>query len=1154
MPERAGGVDRKEIDQGFQALASVQNADDIGRLIDTMPVLQSPIFHAYFRQYRLNNLAEFKKLPEAYEHFMGVYDTFFTQLHFLANYTQAQGEPKAEAGRDQPVRQYVPAFFEAVRSALGSVAPASDGPTFHPGSDAAAISKAIERRTNKPVTLPPWEPSVATLWSAVVAACGRCSELRLVIVPHFIDIGAQPALLDSVRSGAYELSACPHCSARTILPIRTFVSEEPSPRDPLGAISTLCRVLETEIIFRPPPGTVRKVEHDRILEIRLDMMIRQLGIEQSSAGSVVLSNSIAYSLKELLWRIDRSLSTPVGQVGYQDTMAAIYQKLLSGLLNWQDAERLIRETVAAVGRDWAVQPAEPIGDLMAALIMNLVAEVCAEIQGKPVDLRIILAGMVSQCYTILGETARARIALARARDLAATLPAEDPTADALQEIEAEILRAEGRREEAARLRPKRQQPKGDDPSARLARARILQNEGLELRTAGRLSDAIETVEQGVSLLRALIAENDNDDVRFTLGGTIANLALLYADCARNLETLAVLAAKPAAYDELPKKIQQRLHQLGSADALLVMQKEMLGPVKDLLDARFGTFDASRLRTQAIALYREAISGGRDYEYLCIQCRGLAGLLMEAGDMSGAVTAAQDCVAYAARLRHYGFIGAATWQLAEIARERGDAPGALEALEESMEAALRETVRTGEHEDSAYAVAREALRVAFLGADPLTAILMVESAKAISTSISLIRNAPLQGALPEPLKDLSQQLETLRLRKIWEPTSELHQQIEAVEQKIDQSRRELSLRDPRAASWHDATDLDISRPVPFRRLLERVGRETTYAGFVIDHGTLFAYAVWADDQILERVDLPADGSINEDPSALASLLLDPLALRLAKLMPQDRLILSPCRELQSVPFALLPFQGKPLCARATVSVVNGAGMFEACAARSAAAVHSAVAVGAPARPDAAELPGALAEIEHIAAKLQSAGIRIRPTLTGAAATVPALAARVKDADLIHFACHAEVDAGESTVRLLLAPAPLAKDSGVLSEGRILADLRLKPGCHVNLAACGSAVSAGEGQYHSRGLVAAFLVAGASSVLATLWPLPDAAAATFQAAYYDRIAQGQSPANALAVTQRAAMAGDLGEELRLPQNFGGYVLYGVAGEAHDRTAAV
>ena len=204
------------------------------------------------------------------------------------------------------------------------------------------------------------------------------------------------------------------------------------------------------------------------------------------------------------------------------------------------------------------------------------------------------------------------------------------------------------------------------------------------------------------------------------------------------------------------------------------------------------------------------------------------------------------------------------------------------------------------------------------------------------------------------------------------------------------------------------------------------------------------------------------------------------------------------------------------------------------------------MGAPARPDVPELPNAAIEVEHIADRLESAGIHVRPTLTAAAATVPALTARVPEADLIHFACHTSVEGSDLNGRLLLAPAPLAKDSGVPSEDRILADLRLKIGCHVNMAACRTAVSSGEGEYHRRGLVTAFLVAGASSVLATLWPLSDAPAAVFQAAYYDNIARGLSPAFALAATQRAAMNGELGGELRLPVNFGGYILYGITGE--------
>ena len=1150
MPERPGGFERKEINDGFRALASAQGAEDILHLIDNMPVLRSPIFHAQLRQYRLTNLAEFEKNPQAYQGFMQVYDGFFTRLHFLANYAQSLADLEPQSSSAGPARQSEPVFFQAVRSALGSALPAPDGPTYNPRSEVAGIADSITKLTKHPVELPPWEPTPGILWSCVVAACGRCHELRLVTGPYFLDIAGQAGILDSLSSGAYERPGCPHCSARTVLPLRTWISEEPSADDSLGSICTLCRVRETEIIYRPPPGTVRRPEDDRILEIRLDMMIRQLKIEQPTAEGVILSNGVAYSLEELVERINQTLSTSTARIGYQDTMAAIYQKLLSGLLNWQDAERLIRDTAAASGRDWPITPATPVGDLMKALIMNLVAEACAEVQGEPIGVRVTLAGLVAQCYAALGETARARIALARGQDLAATVPEDTSTRAPLQEVESEILRAEGR--PASGIGPKREKPEGDDPASRLERAEILQNEGLELRSAGRIRDAIEALDTGLSILRALVAESDSDDVRHALSGTLANLAFVYSDCAQNVEVLSALAVKPIVFKKLPKKVRKRLGRLGSPEALMQMQREMLA--NDLLKAEFGGEpDAAHLRARAIALFREAISGARDYEYLCIQCRALAGLLLEQGDFNGAAAAARDCLDYASRIRDYKFIAAAKWQLSQVAREQGDQPAALAALAESLEASLRQTVRTGSPPDAASAAACEALRVALLGADPLTAILMAESAKAISTSVSLMRAAPLQGSGPGPLKDLYERLETLQLRNIWNPGSEVQEQIAAAQNAIEDARRELAIRDPRAASWHDATYLAISQPGPFRRLLTKLGRQTTYAGFLIDDDTLFAYAAWPEDQILARVDLPAGVPVDNDPNTLSSLLLQPLASRLEKLAPDDLLIISQCRELQSVPFSILPFDGQPLFAHATVSVVNGSGIFEACADRAALTVRSAIAMGAPARPDVPELPHAADEVEHIANRLESAGIHVRPALTGARATVPALTARVEEADLIHFACHAFVE-GSENARLLLAPSPLAKDSGVLSEDRILADLRLKVGCHVNLAACRTAVSSGEDEYHARGLVTAFLVAGASSVLATLWPLPDAPAAVFQAAYYDCIAQGLSPAFALAATQRAAIKGELGDQLRLPENFGGYVLHGIAARAHESAALI
>ena len=1149
MSERVGGFERKTIDDGFRALASAQSADDINQLIDKMPVLRSPIFHAQLRQYRLTNLAEFEKQPQAYQGFMRVYDTFFTRLHFLANYAQSRDEPKPQGSSRESALLTAPPFFEAVRSALGSAVPPPDGPTYCPRSDAVGIATTLAKLTQRVVELPAWGPTAGALWSCVVAACGRCHEPRTVIGPFYLDFVTEPGLLGPLRSGAYERSQCLRCSARTLLPLRTWISEEPGPDDALASICTLCRVRDAEIIYRPPPGTVRRDQDDRILEVRLDMMIRQLGIEQPSTEGSVLSNGIAYSLEELVARIDRTLSTPASQIAYEDTMAAIYQKLLSGLLNWQDAERLARETVAAVGRDWPITPAYPVGDLMKALVMNLVAEACAEVQEKPVGLRVNLTSLVAQCYAAIGETSRARIALARARDLVATVVEGASSAVVLQETESQILRAEGRYEEAERIHPEPEEAQGEDPASRLKLAEALQNKGLQLCRTGHIGDAIAVFKNGLSLLRTLLAENDSDDVRNTLSGTLANLALVYSDCAHNFETLAAVTQKPIVYEKLPKQVREHLEQLGSAEALLNMQNEMHGPANDVLAAEFGREPSvADLRVRAIAMYREAISQARDYEYLCIQCRALAGLLLEEGDFDGAAAAARDCLGYAARDRDYKFMATATWQLAEIASERGDAQGALEALAECMTDSLRQTVRAGATRDDASAVAREALRVAQQGADRLTAILLAESAKAISTSVSMVRAEPLQGGGSSLLKDLYQQREVLRLRSIWESGDDTLKQIATVESKIEDARRELVVRDPRAASWHDATDLDISRPATFRRLLTQLGRQTTYVGFVIDSKKLFAYAVWPEDEILVPVDLPNGLPGAGELERLASVLLQPLASRLEKLKPDDRLVISQCRELEAVPFALLPLRGQPLFACATVSVVNGSGMFEACANRPSVTVHSAVLVGGPARPDVPDLPKAAAEVEDVAAKLDSAGVRVHPALTGAAATVPALAARVEAADLIHFACHGEIEGSAAQACLLLAPAPLAKDSGVLSEDRILSELKLKPGCHVNLAACRTAVSGGEGEYHTRGLVTAFLVAGASSVLATLWPLRDAPAAVFQEAYYDSIVRGLSPPLALATTQRAAIKGELGDELLLPENFGGYVLYGLAPEAH------
>ena len=86
-------------------------------------------------------------------------------------------------------------------------------------------------------------------------------------------------------------------------------------------------------------------------------MIRQLGISQPNHDGVILTNGIAYSLEELLWRIDYGefeSSMPVNS----RTLFPNLPKAAFGVGKLaRSTERWIRKIVA--GRNWAIQPAHP---------------------------------------------------------------------------------------------------------------------------------------------------------------------------------------------------------------------------------------------------------------------------------------------------------------------------------------------------------------------------------------------------------------------------------------------------------------------------------------------------------------------------------------------------------------------------------------------------------------------------------------------------------------------------------------------------------------------------------------------------------------------------------------------------------------------------
>jgi CHAT domain-containing protein len=127
-------------------------------------------------------------------------------------------------------------------------------------------------------------------------------------------------------------------------------------------------------------------------------------------------------------------------------------------------------------------------------------------------------------------------------------------------------------------------------------------------------------------------------------------------------------------------------------------------------------------------------------------------------------------------------------------------------------------------------------------------------------------------------------------------------------------------------------------------------------------------------------------------------------------------------------------------------------------------------------------------------------------------------------------------------LFLAEIPDGSDSGILTAERIVAEIRLRPGTLVVLAACES----GEHQVALSGddsaLAPAFLIAGASTVIASLWPVHDRDTAIFMRRLYEFLLAGASPPSSLAAAQREARSGRLGLSLRAPNVWSAFVAYG------------
>jgi CHAT domain-containing protein len=264
--------------------------------------------------------------------------------------------------------------------------------------------------------------------------------------------------------------------------------------------------------------------------------------------------------------------------------------------------------------------------------------------------------------------------------------------------------------------------------------------------------------------------------------------------------------------------------------------------------------------------------------------------------------------------------------------------------------------------------------------------------------------------------------------------------------------------------------------------------------------------------------------DEAAHTIASLCLDPVRAFLAD---KTRVLVVPHQSMWSVPLALVG--AEPLALTHSVSYVpslsTAAMLLTAPPHR-----HRVERFVGIADPDAS-LPGAKAEVENAAKHFYD-----RCLLTGAAVQRDRVLAYLRDADVIHFACHG----GFFTDYPELSWLQLGADPGaiplLLAEDLVQMALRARL---VVLAAChaGNATVLPGAEYV--GLPAAFLVAGAATTLAPLWEVDDQATSELMAAFYEEL-QANPPSAAL---WRAQLRARARPSTAHPYNWAAFQLYGL-----------
>jgi len=165
------------------------------------------------------------------------------------------------------------------------------------------------------------------------------------------------------------------------------------------------------------------------------------------------------------------------------------------------------------------------------------------------------------------------------------------------------------------------------------------------------------------------------------------------------------------------------------------------------------------------------------------------------------------------------------------------------------------------------------------------------------------------------------------------------------------------------------------------------------------------------------------------------------------------------------------------------------------------------------------------------------------LVGRSATEAAFkVASMNEYRIIHLAVHAFADSTfPDRAALVLLSDPSAGEDGFLQASEI-AQMRF-PSDLVVLSACDTAVGPLQGQDGVANLSRAFLIAGAGSVISTLWEIDDSSSLFLMKRFYAHLTAGQSAASALTAAKRD-MLRTFGDKA-LPYQWAAFTIEGATG---------